>query len=131
MSKKNKLKVIYFQKDMPTQPLFKVGDSVSHSKDLCGLIESVVTEIHREYQVVDSNGKFDWNGLCTLEDTIDSCSLPWSFDGKILKVWFPRTDYGDWIQKAYISESHFSGYSYTTKNKEMNTIWSETSLKLI
>ena len=129
--KKNKTKVTKFLKDMPFQPKLKVGDLVKHPKDLYDQTESVITEVHRKYQAVNADGSFDPGGLCTLEDTIDSCCLPFSFDGEVLKVWYPREDYGTWIQKAYISESRFVGYSYSTTNDKMNTLWPERSLKLL
>jgi len=129
--KKNKIEVTKFTKDMSFQPKFKVGDPVKHPKDLYKQTESVITEVHRKYQVVNADGSFDPDGLCTLEDTIDSCCLPFSFDGEVLKVWYPREDWGAWIQKAYISESHFAGYSYSTTNDKMNTLWPERSLKLL
>ena len=125
------MKVTKFTKDMPFQPKLKVGDPVKHPKDLYEQTESVITEVHRKYQVVNDDGSFDPGGLCTLEDTIDSCCLPFSFDGEVLKVWYPREDYGTWIQKAYMSESHFVGYSYSTTNDKMNTLWPEKSLKLL
>ena len=128
---KNKLEVIYFIKDMSTQPLFKVGDLVRQSKDLYGLTESMITQVDRKYKAVDENGNFDPDGLVSMENDMGSCCLPWSFDGKVLRVEFPRTDYGGWIQKAYVLESRFAGYIYVTKNSEMNSIWPETSLKLL
>jgi len=129
--KKNKTVVTKFTKDMPFQPKFKVGDPVKHPKDLYDQTESVIREVHRKYQAVDDDGSFDFSGLCTLEDTIASCCLPFSFDGEVLKVWHSREDYGSWIQKAYVHESRFVGYSYSTTNDKMNTIWPENCLKLL
>lgn len=125
---KNKTQVIYFQKDMPFQPKFKVGDRVRTPKDLYNETTGQIYEVHRNFQELDHNGNFDWDGLCTCTPHIGGC-LPYSFDGMTIKTWYPREDFGGWIRKAYVLTQKFSGYSYSVKSKKLNTLWDESSLK--
>lgn len=110
--------------------MFKIGDKVRMKKpNLYNETDGEVSEVVRMYQVVSSvTGKRDTRGLITFEDDIKSTQLPYTFDGTTLKVEFPETDYGSWIQKAYTQTSVFAGYAVTVKTPKMLTRCKETSL---
>lgn len=127
---KNKTKIVYFQKDMPFQPKFKIGDKVRTPKDLYGETTGEIYEIHTDFQEVEKNGDFNWDGLCTSSPHIGGC-LPYSFDGMTIKTWFPKEEYDTWIQKAFVMVQKFSGYSYSVRSKKMNTQWNERNLRKI
>lgn len=111
------------------QPKFKVGDSVKmRTKTLYGEKEGVITRIEKVFSEVYEDGTFNSDGLMTLESTIDSISIPYTFDGETLVVEYPETDYGSFIMKARKRVSKFSGYSYCVKTEKMNTIYPERSL---
>lgn len=117
---------------MKQQPKFKVGDKViMRKKTLYGETEGIVSEgpIRCYKALCPYTGRIDPNGLVTEERTIKSISLPYEFDGEVLKVHFPESDMGSIIMKAYTLISVFYGYSYTVKTPKMLTGYSESSLK--
>lgn len=104
------------------KPLYEVGNEVSFYDKYRGEHKGTIVSIEKTYKEIESDGSFMEDGLVTLESTIPSISLPYQFDGNVLKVEFPESKFGDYVQRAYTKESHFYGYAYTIKTpmKEMH-----------
>ena len=112
------------------QPKYKVGDAVQMKrKTLYGETTGEITRVEKVFQEVDAHGNFDPDGLATLESTIESIAVPYTFDGETLTVESPQMDCGNIIIKARTRVSKFKGYAYSVKSPKMNTIYSEGSLK--
>jgi hypothetical protein len=114
------------------QPKYKVGDKVRMtSKNLYGENEGEITEVEKIFHELDRNGEFKVGGLTTLESTINSIRLPYTFDGETLTIEMPQSDLGEIIIKARTHISKFKGYAYTVKTPKMNTIISESSVRAL
>ncbi len=108
-------------------PKFKVGDRVTHKKDLYDQTKSKVTAVEKLFKEVDSDNNFVKGGLTTLETTIPSIQLPYKFDGDTLIV---THEYN--IKVApYEHKSKFYGYAYSVTNSKMTTIFSEKDLRRV
>ena len=86
-------------------PKYKVDDIVK-TKFGNGKIEKV----DRLFKVVN-----EFDGLVTCESTIDSCKLPYRFDGETLEVDYPECDYGSIIVKAKTTTAKFFCYAYSVR----------------
>lgn len=97
------------------KPLYEIGQEVTFVDKYHRTHKGEIINIEKTYKEVESDGSFMEGGLVTLESTISSIALPYQFDGEALKVEFPESKYGDYVQMAYMKESRFYGYSYTIK----------------
>jgi len=114
-----------------TTPKFEIGTIVNHKADLYGMTQSTIVKVEKVFREVDPRtGEIDPRGLTTLEHTIEHTSLPYEFDGETLTVHFPERVYSGFVEPARVMTSKFSGYSYTTRNEKMSTIWSERALRV-
>jgi hypothetical protein len=108
---------------------FKIGDAVRMlSATLYGETEGTVYAVEGRFMELckwaleRGEEEFDEDGLCTLEGTIKSISVPYTFDGTYLKI------YEDDEKTKLRRTSKFSGYSYSVKSAKMNTSYPETAL---
>jgi hypothetical protein len=116
------------------EPKFKVGDEVNTPKNLYDETSGEVTQVEKIFQEVGDDGKFDMDGLATLEDTIQSIKLPYKFDGETLNIRIPASTiklrHGEMRENARTRTSKFYGYAYTVTTDKMNSVFSEISLRL-
>ena len=111
------------------QPKYEVGQKVKlKKKTLYGETEGEIVRVEKIFQEIDESGNFNPDGLSTLESTIDSISIPYTFDGETLTVEFPAIECTNIIIKAKKRVSKFSGYAYTVETPKMNTMFSESTL---
>ncbi|QST02441.1 hypothetical protein IMZ31_23620 (plasmid) [Pontibacillus sp. ALD_SL1] len=76
---------------------------------------------------------FAEDGLVTLESSIESISVPYEFDGEVLRIHMEEQDYGDWIKKAHTKTSRYWKMGYIVKIDENShlTLISEDQLKIL
>lgn len=121
------------------KPRFSVGDVVSTPKNLYNETRGEVTAVERVFQEVHSggvlDGTFNMEGLATLEKTISSIQIPYEFDEVTLKVHHPASEIklrdGVHKEKAKTRVSKFYGWAYTVTTEKMNSVFSESSLRLV
>lgn len=95
--------------------MFGIGESVLITKGKVAGEKGEVVEIEKSFLEVDEEGNFNRDGLLTMESTITSIKLPYTFDGETLKVEHPERDYGNWVQKKYTHTAKFYQNAYTIR----------------
>ncbi len=121
---------------MQKEPKYGIGTRVKTPRDLYNCTEGEIVERERLYQTVDRNGNFDMDGLCTLEHTISSICLPYTFDGETLVITYPKNVIkladGDELHEAEKTRTaKFFGWAYTVDSGKMRSVFSERSIKPI
>lgn len=109
------------------KPKFEIGNRVSHPETLYDETKGKIVEVERVYSELDEDGNFEHRGLCTIESTIKSFCVPYTFDGETLVVTMPKSKF----TSGYTRTSKFHHYAYTVKTPKMRTIFSEKSLRRI
>lgn len=118
---------------MKQEPKFKITDKVKHPKDLYKDTQGEIYGIEKMYQECYSHDDmtFDPEGLTQLGSHIHNIQIPYTFEDDVLRVTFPEADYGSFIMKERTNVYRFSGYAYSVKSPQMNSLFSESSLRLI
>jgi len=113
-------------------PKYPNGTVVSlKKKTLYNELAGTITDFTRVYLEVDENGNFERRGLATMEDTIASIQIPYSFDGATLEVHYPESKFTNFTQPARTRRAKFYGYAYTIKTDKMLSVYSESQVKPI
>ena len=115
------------------QPRFKVGDNViMKNPTLYKETEGVITDVEKVFKDLDKyyleQGKevFEEDGLAHRESDIPSIQIPFTFDGTYLVIDYGKSLHGSIGKKT----AKFSGFCYTIKTAQMNTIYAERQLIL-
>ena len=108
---------------------FNIGDAVRMlSPTLYGETEGTVYGVERtlkelcKWALKRGEEEVDEDGLWTLENSIKSICVPYTFDGTYLKIY--KDDEKTQLERT----SKVTGYSYSVKSEKMNSSYPETAL---